>query len=248
MELKVIVPTSLDEITLAQYQRFAKIEGDEEFLTKKMLEIFCNVPMERLPSIRFKDVSKVFKRISTMMNGKPKLKQRFNLGDKEFGFIPSLDDISYGEFVDLDTYLTDIQNLHKTMAILYRPVTGKVGKHYVVEPYESSDKYCDLMKDAPMDVVMGAVVFFWTLGKELLMATLNSLEKETNKTTRKNLNSQILGDGITPSIPLLKAMLEDLTRLQDYPFTSASLSLIMKSKKTKSKKTLSKQTLNETVL
>jgi len=40
MELKVIVPTSLDEITLAQYQRFAKIEGDEEFLTKKMLEIF----------------------------------------------------------------------------------------------------------------------------------------------------------------------------------------------------------------
>jgi len=104
------------------------------------------------------------------------------------------------------------------------------------------------MKDAPMDVVMGAVVFFWTLGKELLMATLNSLEKETNKTTRKNLNSQILGDGITPSIPLLKAMLEDLTRLQDYPFTSASLSLIMKSKKTKSKKTLSKQTLNETVL
>jgi hypothetical protein len=59
MELKVIVPTSLSEITLEQYQRFARLEGDEEFLTKKMLEIFCNVPLDKLPNIRFKDVSGV---------------------------------------------------------------------------------------------------------------------------------------------------------------------------------------------
>jgi hypothetical protein len=45
MELKVIVPTSLSEITLDQYQRFARLEGDEEFLTHKMLEIFCGVPL-----------------------------------------------------------------------------------------------------------------------------------------------------------------------------------------------------------
>jgi hypothetical protein len=31
MELKVIVPTSLSEITLEQYQRFARLEGDDEF-------------------------------------------------------------------------------------------------------------------------------------------------------------------------------------------------------------------------
>jgi len=35
MELKVIVPTSLSEITLEQYQRFARLQGDDEFLTKK---------------------------------------------------------------------------------------------------------------------------------------------------------------------------------------------------------------------
>ena len=37
MELKVNVPTTLSEITLEQYQRFVKLEGDEEFLTHKML-------------------------------------------------------------------------------------------------------------------------------------------------------------------------------------------------------------------
>ena len=45
MELKVTVPTDLSEITVDQYQRFARLEGDEEFLTHKMLEIFCGVPL-----------------------------------------------------------------------------------------------------------------------------------------------------------------------------------------------------------
>lgn len=229
MELKVIVPTSLSEITLEQYQRFARLEGDEEFLTKKMLEIFCAVPMEQLPNVRFKDVSNVFRHINAMMSDKPSLTQRFTLNEQEFGFIPSLEDITYGEFVDLDSYLTDSKNLHKTMAVLYRPVTQKSGKRYDIEPYESATKYCDTMKDAPMDVVMGAVLFFWTLGRELLTATLTSLERERMMTYQHKDNSENDGDGIQPSIRSLKAMLEDLMRLEDYPFTNVLPSSHLKS-------------------
>ena len=116
MELKVIVPTSLSEITLSQYQRFARLEGDDEFISKKMLDIFCNVPLEELPNIKFKDVSRVSSKLTNMMRERPKLTQKFKIKGKEFGFIPSLEDISYGEFVDLDTYMADTKNLHKTMA------------------------------------------------------------------------------------------------------------------------------------
>ena len=77
------------------------------------------------------------------MNDKPSLTQRFMLNGQEFGFIPSLEDITYGEFVDLDSYLTDTKNLHRTMAVLYRPVIQKAGKRYDIEPYESATKYCD---------------------------------------------------------------------------------------------------------
>lgn len=220
MELKVIVPTSLSEITLEQYQRFARLEGDEEFLTKKMLEIFCDVPLEKLPNIRFKDVSSVSKRISDMMREKPSIKTRFTLKGQEFGFIPSLEDITYGEFVDLDSYMSDTQNLHKTMAVLFRPVIQKGGRRYEIEPYESATKYCDLMKEAPMDVVMGAIVFFWTLGKELLMAMTTSLEFQTRKNTLLNRSSQKNGDGIQHSIALLKVTLDDLTRFHDSHFTN----------------------------
>lgn len=236
MELKVTVPTTLSEITLDQYQRFARLQGDEEFLTHKMLEIFCGVPLADLPNVRIKDVSHVSKHIVQMLNEKPKLTTKFTIGEHKFGFVPELDNITFGEFVDLDTYMQDVQDLHKTMAVLYRPIVSEVKGRYLIEPYESAGKYADLMKDAPMDVVMGASLFFYRLGNELLQATLNSLEKEKSKTNTQNKdNSQSDGDGTQHSINLLKEILDGLEILQDLNFTSAFSTSPSKSKNKRSK-------------
>jgi hypothetical protein len=157
-----------------------------------------------------------------MLGQKPQLVPTFTIGEQEFGFIPELDNITYGEFVDLDTYLQDVQYMHKTMAVLYRPIKQKVKNRYLIEPYESAGKYADLMKQSPMSVALGAVLFFYRLGNELLQATLNSLEKEESKTnTQGKGSSQSNGGGTQPSISSLKAMLEDLQMYQDWSFTSA---------------------------
>ena len=222
MELKVVVPTSLSEITLDQYQRFVRLEGDEEFLTHKMLEIFCGVPLAQLPNARIKDVSNVTKHIYGMLAEKPTLKPKFTIGDQEFGFIPELDNITYGEFVDLDTYLQDVQNMHKAMGVLYRPITQQVKSRYLIEPYESAGKYADLMKQAPMDVVLGGVLFFWRLGNELLQATLTSLEEKQMMNTQGKGSSQSDGDGMQQYISSLKAMLEDLQTSPVWNYTNAS--------------------------
>jgi hypothetical protein len=218
MELKVVVPTTLSEITLEQYQRFARLDGDEEFLTHKMLEIFCGVPLADLPNIKFSSVANVMRHINTMFDEKPSLKPTFTLGEQEFGFIPNIEDITFGEYVDLDNYMGDVQNLHKTMAVLYRPVTEKAGKRYAIEPYESAQKYEQDMKQAPMDVVMGASLFFYRLGNDLLIATLNSLENQkTNTQANPSLGAN--GDGILPSISSLKEMLQDLIESEGSVFT-----------------------------
>lgn len=222
MELKVVVPTDLSEITLDQYQRFARLEGDEEFLTHKMLEVFCNVPLNKLPNVKFKSLSGVVHRLNSMFATKPSLKQEFTIGGLTFGFIPNLEDITFGEYVDLDNYMADTQELHKTMAILYRPITQRAGKRYDIEPYESAEKYSELMKQAPMDVVLGATLFFYRLGSDLLLATMNSLEKQTTNIAEK-LNSEGSGDGTPRSITLLKEMSQSLKMWEDWAFTNASL-------------------------
>jgi hypothetical protein len=221
MELKVVVPTSLSEITLDQYQRFARLEGDEEFLTHKMLEIFCGVPLAQLPNVKFASVANVMRHINTMFSEKPSLKTEFKLGEHTFGFIPNLEDITFGEYVDLDNYMSDVQDLHKTMAVLYRPVTERAGRRYAIEPYESAGKYADLMKDAPMDAVMGASLFFYRLGNDLITATLTYLESQKTN-THPNHSSVESGDGTLPSISSLKEMLQDLNELDNLGFTKPS--------------------------
>jgi hypothetical protein len=221
MELKVIVPTDLSEITLDQYQRFVRLDGDEEFLTHKMLEIFCGVPLAKLPNVKFKSLAGVVNRLNGMFGTKPSLKQEFNLDGKTFGFIPSIEDISFGEYVDLDNYMADTLNLHNTMAVLYRPITQRAGKRYDIEPYESAEKYSDLMKQAPMDVVLGATLFFYRLGNDLLTATMNSLEKQKMSTPQSH-NSEGSGDGTPHSTTLLKEMSQSLRMWEDWAFTNAS--------------------------
>lgn len=221
MELKVVVPTDLSEITLDQYQRFARLDGDEEFLTHKMLEIFCNVPLDKLPNIKFKSLSGVVNRLHGMFSSKPSLKPKFTIGKQEFGFIPQLEDITFGEYVDLDNYMSSTADLHKTMAVLYRPITQDLGKRYDIEPYESSEKYSELMKQAPMDVVLGATLFFWRLGSDLLNATIRSLENPTTSLAQKR-SSDANGVGTLLSTTSLKEMSQSLKMLEDWAFINAS--------------------------
>ena len=238
MELKVIVPTALSEVTLDQYQRFARLEGDEEFLTHKMLEIFCGVPLAQLPNVRIKDVSHISKHIMAMINEKPPLTPTFTMGDTKYGFIPELDNITYGEFVDLDGYLQDVQDLHKVMAVLYRPITSEVKHRYLIEPYEGSNKYAEQMKQAPMSVAMGASLFFWRLGNELLRASLTSLERGNPKTnTPSKDNSFSVGDGTLQYINLLKEILEGLEESLNWNSKSVFISSRSKSKSKKLKTT-----------
>tara|TARA_R110002167_G_scaffold39239_2_gene121283 strand:- start:329 stop:1009 length:681 start_codon:yes stop_codon:yes gene_type:complete len=224
MNIEINVPTTLSEITLEQYQRFARLEGDDDFLTRKVLEIFCGVPYENLIDVRYNDVQGVLGHITSMLAEKPPITLKTSLNGKQWGFIPRLDDISYGEFVDLDTYLRETDTLHKAMAVLYRPIKSSIAEMYSIEGYKGADTYGDTMKQMPMDVVMGALVFFWNLANELLQATLLSLQdKELMETNgQPTHNSKASGDGTQHSISSLMAMYEDLMPLQSSPFTNAS--------------------------
>ena len=138
MKLTLNIPTTLKEITLEQYQQWLKVaEGKEMslFLQQKMIEIFCNTPLKSVLDIRANDVDEITNSIGSLFDNKTTFVDRFELNNKEFGFIYDLDKISLGEFVDLDK-LTEWDLMHKAMAVLYRPITFKKGNKYLIEDYE----------------------------------------------------------------------------------------------------------------
>ena len=222
MKLQITIPTSLSEITLEQYQKFlsiAKDNPDGEFLQHKMVEIFCGIDLKNAAKISFKDVNEITTNLSNLFNQKYDLKRTFKLGNTEFGFITNLDEITLGEYTDLDKYISNWDKMHNAMAVLYRPITKKLKDKYQIEEYNGSYTYCDAMKYMPLDVALGAVVFFYTLGNELLKSTIHYLESNKEfQNIVNNHNLEVNGVGIHHSMLLLREMLEDLKMFPDFDY------------------------------
>ena len=229
MKVKLKVPETINDITLGQYQKFQKIAENvtqSEFLDQKMIEIFCEIELKYVILMTRKSVKEIVSHINSLFSGNYELQTTFKLKGTEttvdFGFIPNLDDISQGEYSDLDTYIVGWENIHKAMAVLYRPITNQKGDKYTVGKYTGTDEFAELMKFMPLGVALGAYVFFYRLGTELLNSTLTFLTEEAKELISQQAgNSVDDGAGIMHSIDLLAEKYLTLIEPQSNPVTSA---------------------------
>lgn len=209
MNVNIRIPTTLNEITLGQYQEYAKLQDlSETDLQLKTIEIFCKVPPILVRNMKATDIVEICSIISGMFDTKHQLISMFKLNGVEYGFIPSLEDMSFGEYVDLDTFIGDNDNLHRAVNVLYRPIEHRKGNRYTIKEYNPNTS--ETAKDMPLDAVLGAIVFFYNLGKDLSIAMMNCLDKKNEQTLAEYLISQPNGVGTIQSMHSLKAMLQNL--------------------------------------
>ena len=211
MKVEVYIPDTLSEITLDKYQRYIKIQEnntDENFLAIKMIEIFCGLRGDTIMAMKAKSIKDITLILTQMFNEKPQLVKEFKMNGKTYGFIPKLEDMSFGEYIDLDTYIGDMDNIHSAMNVLYRPIKQKYQDKYLVEDYTGDDP--EKMKEMPMDAVLSSILFFYNLGMDLSKTMLNSLEDNKEINLAQYLTSEENGDGINHFSDSLKEILEDL--------------------------------------
>jgi len=215
MKLKINIPSKLSEITLEQYQKYLQLLEDNEdeavnsiFFRMKLLEIFCGIPYPEMHNIRVKDVEEIVQIIFDTLDNKPDLVLNFQMGDTEFGFVPNLEDMTFGEYIDLDNHIGDWKNIHKAMAVLYRPIEHKKGDKYIIQEYKG-DNYHDIMKYMPLDAVFGSIVFFYHLGIDCTKGMTNYLEEQA-KQEGFDKALDISGVGINQYTHLLREILDDL--------------------------------------
>jgi len=204
MKLKLTLPENISDITLSQYQRYIKLTEREDLtelgFDKRKVCIFTKIPFHDLDKVKQKDFKSINEQIDKALNQDCEFVMRFEMNGIEFGFIPNLNDITTAEFVDLSEYGTEHETIHKLMAILFRPVIKKDKlDNYDIETYNGTDEYKEIMKDMPMHIVNGALVFFWTLQKALQRSTRRYTVQALKK-AGKQRGSLRNGDGMPQSI------------------------------------------------
>ena len=212
MKVELIIPSNQSEISLKQYQKFLKIQetnDDSYFLQCKMIEIFCNLDAKSARLLKLTDADRIVEIINNMFEDKPSLITNFKIGGIEYGIIPDLDEMSLGEYIDLDNHIGDWQNMQIAMNVLYRPISKKIGDKYLINEYTLDAK--EKLEEIPMDVVLGAIFFLWNLGIDLSKTMVDYLEAPEMDNLMHQQTFPENGDGIkASSLHSLKTILEDL--------------------------------------
>jgi len=209
--MKITIPTSLEDVTIEQfikYNRITKLEEvDEEVMLVSIIANFCDLNVEQVLQIPYKDMKEIGQQIVDVLNTEPKDIEIY----KGLGRIPNFDNITAGEYIDLDKYFTDPENYHRAMAVLYRPIKKKLGSKYLIEDYKGSDESSDAMLKMPLELLLSSMVFFSTLNSELLQATKDFLQQPTAEIDLLGKHLEASGVGISQFTQLLEETISILT-------------------------------------
>ena len=211
--MKLNIPSKLSEITLGQYKAYLKVAEEvkeERMLGASMISIFCNLKMEKVMLLKLKDSEEIISMLTNLFESTPNLVKSFKLNGTEYGFLPELDEMSLGEYIDVDTYVGDWDNIEKAMNVLYRPILTRLKDKYNVEEYiVGNDKN---LLNMPLDAVLGAVFFLLSLGRDLSLTMMNSSEVEEamKEALMQQQTSEGSGGGGQVYLDSLKEILQEL--------------------------------------
>jgi hypothetical protein len=184
--MKIILPESIQDITLHQFQLYNELlertDLDEYNFNKRKIQIFTGLERNRIDLISAQDYKEITEQIDIALNQTVEFKPTFFIKDVEFGFVPNLDKITQGEFIDISKYGTDINEMHRLIAVLFRPIKNKdsLGNYEIIN-YKGTEQYANIMKHTPLSIVKGALVFFSSLANELVSYTQKYMVVEQAK-------------------------------------------------------------------
>ena len=186
--VEINVPTSWGDVSLKVYQDYtSKIAGltDEDEIVIQSISSLCGIPLKLIKMLKREDIKRIYitlsKLISLPIN--KEVIDKIEINGITYGFHSNLDEMTLGEFVDLDEYSKEgVDGIQYILSILYRPITETKGNKYNIESYnESHIQNARHFQDLSIDVVNGVMVFFYHLGSELLMNSQSYLERVEEK-------------------------------------------------------------------
>ena len=191
-ENKFTLINSWEDVTLETYAKLIKYKkksNTDEAYT--LINSMSDIPRKFVQSLSLKDVTELLSNMANLQVLEDSgLKGIIRVGKKNYGFHPNLDEITMGEYADLEHFIEDgyINHLPEIMAVLYRPVVSRDGNNYTIEAYDGNiEERAKLFRNMRASEVQNALVFFWDFGSESLLTLQSFLMK--SKLMKKELNS-----------------------------------------------------------
>ena len=197
---KYRVIESWKEVTLEKWIKLTELEGlTQAQETKALINTLSDIPEKLISKLSLPDITVILSRIAQIQQEKNnELVKVIEVDGKEYGFHPSLSDITLGEFADLEHFIKQgVQdNLPEIMAILYRPIVEKEGNAYIIEAYDGKiDVRAEKFKKMSAEEVESSLVFFWIFVKEWSKITKLYLLDQKEEMTSKMLEKVSLKSG-----------------------------------------------------
>jgi hypothetical protein len=213
--VNITIPETLSDITLERYKKFMLMVGEENS-DELAVYHFCGLTPTQQQGMRKVDLLEVQNQLALVLNEKPALVKTFKHRGIEYGFHPKLEDISLGEYIDLESYLKEpYKNAEKALGVLYRPITKQLYGRHSIEVYDPDKHTGQTFQELGADIFLGCLLFFYRLEIKLQIATLQSLENQQemkNQPLTSKQTSQRSGAGIALSIKSLEGIYSRLMK------------------------------------
>lgn len=178
------------------YAKIYKIKDlfTDEYFAAKLISSITNCPLQDLLEGGFEEISYISNYILSNLPKQKDVKfvDRFELDGVHYGFFPDWKELTFAEFIDMDTIITKkpeqlLDMLHILAAVMYRPIVDEISEHnFQIEKYDlvSLKTRSELFKKKlDVSVILGAQFFFIKFATRFLNYTPQFSETKMNMWT-----------------------------------------------------------------
>jgi hypothetical protein len=176
-----------DFISIDHYSKIYKLKDlfSDDYFSAKLVNLITDCPIEDLLESDYQELSYIAAYVMSLIPlDKPLFKDRFELDGIQYGFFPNWRDLTYAEFVDMDTISTKkpeelLNMLHILAAVMYRPIINERSEHdFDIEKYDVKTmiQRSELFKKKlDCKYILGAQFFFINYARKYFLFTQTSL-------------------------------------------------------------------------
>ena len=145
---------SWSDVTLEKWISLIDLEaGSKTKEAEETIATLSDIPRKLIKELSIRDVAIIMKKLAELQ-----------IDGIEYGMHPNLDDITLGEYADIETFIKGglEKNMPELMSVLFRPVIERKNEVYTIAAYDGDITIrAETMKKMSAEQVQSTLFFFY---------------------------------------------------------------------------------------